>query len=216
MKRRPPIAVQTLLAGLDATIPEPKTELRTSSPFELLVAVMLSAQMTDSGVNRVTGPLFARYPTAAALAKARIADVEELIRRVNYYKTKARHLIAASRVLMRDFEGEMPLTITELTTLPGVGRKTANVLVTELAPHPEGIAVDTHVARVARRVGLSRHRTPERIEPDLLRVFPRERWATVHHQLVLHGRYVCKARTPLCETCIFRDICPSSRAESAG
>lgn len=211
-RTRAAIPIPVLLAGLDRSYPEPEGELSFHTPFQALVAVMLSAQMTDAGVNRVTGALFARFPTAARMARADVGEVEQLIRSVNYYRTKARHLVAAAQLLTREFRGEPPRSIDELLRLPGVGRKTANVVLVAAYNTAEGIGVDTHVGRVARRTGLSRHTDPAKVERDLLRKIPRASWASAHHQLVLLGRYVCVARAPKCGACVFQDACPSSTA----
>ncbi|MBQ9548554.1 MAG: endonuclease III [Bacteroidales bacterium] len=181
-------------------VPLAESELRFENPFQLLVAVVLSAQCTDKRVNLTTPALFARYPDAAALAQATPEDVYPLIRSISYPNNKARHLVGLARKLVSDFGGRVPSGVEELMSLPGVGRKTANVLASIVYDEPV-IAVDTHVFRVARRIGLSRGSTPRAVELDLERHIAAELRPVAHHWLILHGRYICTARAPRCADC---------------
>lgn len=185
-----------------------RTELDYRTPFELLIAVILSAQATDVSVNRASPALFAAFPDAAALAAAEPEEVMPLISSIGLYRNKARNIVATARALERDHAGEVPSTRDELMALPGVGRKTANVVLGVLFNTP-AIAVDTHVGRLARRLGFSRHDNPDKVELDLQKVFPEDTWVFAHHALILHGRRVCTARKPACQACTIRDWCPS-------
>ena len=180
--------------------PVAQSELHFANPYQLLVAVILSAQCTDRRVNLVTPPLFERFPTPAELASASFDDVYPYVKSVSYPNAKARHLIAMARMLMADYNGEVPADIDALMRLPGVGRKTANVIASIVYDKPV-IAVDTHVFRVAHRLGLSNGSTPFAVEQDLERYIPVEQRAISHHWLILHGRYVCVARKPKCAEC---------------
>lgn len=186
--------------------PDAKSELVYSNPFELLVAVMLSAQCTDKRVNLVTPSLLKDYPDAYAMSKASFEDIYHHIRSVSYPNAKARHLISMAIKLVEDFGGEVPQSIEQLQTLPGVGRKTANVVASIYFGAPV-IAVDTHVFRVARRLGLSSGKTVEKVEEDLERNIPSELRAKAHHWIILHGRYICTARNPYCEQCELKEWC---------
>lgn len=189
------------------TMPVAESELNYGNPFELLVAVVLSAQCTDKRVNLTTPPLFAAYPTAEAMAQATEEEVYGYIRSISYPNNKARHLVALSRKLVEEYGGEVPTDLDDLQTLPGVGRKTANVLGAVLWGK-EVMPVDTHVFRVAARIGLSRNaKTPLATERQLEAGFPSELLPIAHHWLILHGRYVCLARRPRCEKCGLREIC---------
>ncbi|GKS65535.1 endonuclease III [Nitrospira sp.] len=183
-----------------------KVELNYRSPWELLVATILSAQCTDQRVNQVTPALFKQYATPRALAKATAGDLEELIRPTGFYKSKAKNLIGCAHAVVTRFGGEVPDTMEELTSIPGVGRKTANVLLGAAFGKP-GIVVDTHVKRVANRLSMTRSSDPERIERDLQSVFPEVQWTGVSQRLLLHGRYICLARKPRCSECPIDDIC---------
>lgn len=188
--------------------PEPETHLHADTPWQLLVAVVLSAQCTDARVNMVTPELFRRWPDAAALAGADVAEVEEVIRSTGFFRNKARNIVAAARRVMEHYGGQVPRTLQELITLPGVARKTANVVLWGAFGVNEGVAVDTHVGRIARRLGLTERTDPEGVERDLMALFPREEWGRVNHRMVWFGRHVCDARTPRCEHCELADICP--------
>lgn len=190
-------------------MPEPRTELQYDSPFHLLLAVILSAQCTDKRVNMVTPPLFKAYPDAAALAAATEEEVLPYISSVTFPNAKTRHLLKAARMLRDDFGGEVPRDIDLMMRLPGVGRKTANVMLS-VVWGDAAMAVDTHVFRVSNRLGLTRNsRTPLATEKTLVRHIPADLLAKAHHWLILHGRYVCKARTPLCSECELRAFCAS-------
>lgn len=199
-----------ILKAFYATYPDPKSELDFCNEFELIIAVMLSAQTTDKKVNEVTPILFKKYPGFKYLMKARLADVEKIVRPLNYYRTKAKHIIETSKQVVENFNGVVPATHEELVTLPGVGRKTANVVLTETG-HAPAIAVDTHVYRVARRLGLSEGKKPHNVEEDLMQLFPKNLWRNLHHYLILHGRRICKAQRPLCDVCPLVELCPSAR-----
>jgi endonuclease-3 len=185
------------------------SELDHGSPFEMLIATILSAQTTDRAVNSVTPALFRRYPEAAALAHADPAAVERMIKPTGFFHVKARTIVAASRALAERFGGVVPRTIEELTTLPGVGRKTANVVLGVAFDLP-GFAVDTHVIRLSNRLGLTRSRDPVKIEADVTRAVPPEEWTGLSLRLILHGRRICVARAPRCPECVLNDFCPSS------
>lgn len=184
-----------------------------TNPFRLVISVLLSAQTTDAQVNRVTPELFRRFPTPEAMAAASPEEVAEIIRSLGFYKTKARHCVEAAQAIVADFGGEVPHTMAELTSLPGVGRKTANIVLNVSFGIVEGIAVDTHVNRIAHRLGLSpktHEREPLKTEQDLLAILPRELWRPVNHQWIRHGRDTCTARSPKCDGCVLEDICPSA------
>lgn len=184
-----------------------------TNPFRLVISVLLSAQTTDAQVNRVTPELFRRFPTPEAIAAASPEEVAEIIRSLGFYKTKARHCVEAAQAIVADFGGEVPHTMAELTSLPGVGRKTANIVLNVSFGIVEGIAVDTHVNRIAHRLGLSpktHEREPLKTEQDLLAILPRELWGPVNHQWIRHGRDTCTARAPKCDGCVLEDICPSA------
>ncbi|HRH19149.1 MAG TPA: endonuclease III [Brevundimonas sp.] len=211
MKRRwPPdeAYVEEVFTRLARGMPEPKTELNWSTPFELVAAVALSAQATDVGVNKATAKLFAAANTPAAILALGEAGVTPFIASIGLYRNKARNLVAMSRILVEQHDGEVPLTRAELQALPGVGRKTASVVLNELEIEP-AIAVDTHVFRVSHRLGLANAKTPDKVEDQLHRVVPAEWLPKAHHWLILHGRYVCTARKPNCAGCVLNDICPS-------
>jgi endonuclease-3 len=181
-------------------------ELTYRSPWELLVATILSAQCTDRRVNQVTPALFARYRTPLEIAQAKPAELESLIKSTGFYKSKAKHLIGCGKALTERFHGEVPGAMEDLTSLPGVGRKTANVLLGAAFGQP-AVVVDTHVKRVANRLNLTGSDDPERIERDVQLAFPQQQWTGVSQRLLLHGRYVCLARAPRCEACALYDLC---------
>jgi len=200
--------VAEIFARFAAASPDPRTELVYRSPFELLVAVVLSAQATDVSVNKASKALFAAAPTPARMLALGEAGVTPLIASIGLFRTKARNLIGLSRALMEEHGGQIPRDRAGLQALPGVGRKTASVVLNELGL--EGaIAVDTHVFRVAHRLGLSVAQKPDQVEADLLRVVPPQALTRAHHWLILHGRYVCVARKPRCADCLVADLCPS-------
>lgn len=197
-----------VLAGLRELYPDARTELDFRSPFELLVATVLSAQATDVSVNKATPALFERFPDAAALAAAEPETVEPYIQTIGLFRSKAKNLVAAARRLLEHHDGDVPDSLQELTALPGVGRKTANVVLANAFGVPT-IAVDTHVGRLARRFGFSRANDPDKVEADLQKLFEPDDWVYVHHGLILHGRRVCKARKPDCGRCPLCPDCPS-------
>ena len=196
------------LALLEQAYPEAVTALEYESPFTLLIAVMLSAQTTDVRVNLTTPFLFAKYPTPQALANAPLADVEELIKSTGFYHTKAKNIIAASQTLVAQHGGAVPNDRDSLEALPGVGRKTANVVLS-VAFEQAAFAVDTHVFRVAHRLGLTLGETPREVEDDVVKLVPTEKLRFAHHWLILHGRAICNAPTPLCAKCPVAKLCPS-------
>lgn len=200
-----------ILTRLLAAYPDAHCALAHRGAFELLCATILSAQCTDARVNLVTPMLFDRYPTPGALARAAPADVEEIIRSTGFFRNKARSLIGMAQALVADYGGEVPRTMEELRALPGVGRKTANVVLGNAFGLDEGITVDTHVARLSRLLGLTRHADAAKIEQDLMPLFPRSHWTVLAHLLIFHGRQVCIARRPRCEECVLSELCPSSR-----
>jgi endonuclease III len=189
-----------------ALYPDFKSELNFTSEYELVVAVVLSAQCTDKRVNLVTPELFARYSNFMQLSKASLADVEQILNSVNFYKNKAKNLIALANIVVSEFNSELPKTHDLLLQLPGVGRKTANVVLTELHITPT-FPVDTHVFRLAHRLGFSCGKNSDKVEEDLKTLFPEPAWRSLHHCLILHGRRVCIARAPRCEMCGVRNFC---------
>ena len=198
--------VDQLLELLDHAYPKAGTELQHRNCFELLIATILSAQCTDERVNRVTPVLFRRYPTPRDLGQAKLKDVEGIVRATGFYKAKARSVVGCSASIAERFGGRIPRNLDELVDLPGVGRKTANVVLGNCFDTP-AIVVDTHVKRVSRRLGLSGHTDPGQIESDLAKILPKPRWTEISHQLLLHGRYTCKAKNPLCLQCPLHELC---------
>jgi endonuclease-3 len=214
------VAARTALAAvvwerLAAEYPDAHCELDHRNAFELLCATILSAQCTDARVNLVTPALFARYPDAAALAVAEQGDVEALVRSTGFFRAKARALVGMAQVLVAEHGGEVPASLEALVPLPGVGRKTANVILGNAFGINAGIVVDTHVQRLARRLGLTREPDPVRIERALMPLFPQAGWALLSHLLIWHGRRVCLARTPACDRCLLADVCPSAGVVAA-
>ena len=192
--------LREIAKSLQRTMPSPKMELDHRSPWELLVATILSAQCTDQRVNQVTPSLFQRYRQPAELAAAHLPDVEQIIHSTGFFKNKAKHLVACGKALTERFSEQVPKKMEELITLPGVGRKTANVILGSAFGQPS-IVVDTHVKRVAKRLGLTRSDNPDLVEQDLQQLMPKSQWTAVAQRLLLHGRYVCLARKPQCSTC---------------
>jgi endonuclease III len=214
----PPEAVSSEAAPISEVIPRLKreypdatTELNWTNPLELLVATMLSAQTTDVQVNRVTKTLFEKYRSAEDYAGADPGELEEDIRPTGFYRNKTRALQGMARALLERHSGEVPRTMAELVALPGVGRKTANVILGNAFGANEGIVVDTHVRRVSARLGLTEEKDPEKIEQDLLRLVPEGERTVFSHLLIFHGRRVCKARKPDCPGCVLNDVCPSAQ-----
>jgi endonuclease III len=202
--------VLEIVARLDAEYPDATTSLDHRTPYELLVATILSAQCTDARVNMVTPELFARYPTVADLAAARTEDVEEIIRSTGFFRQKTRSLLGMAHAVVEEHGGKVPATMAELVKLPGVGRKTANVVLGNAFDTDEGVVVDTHVRRLSGRLGLTRETSPEKVEHDLIDLVPQARWTDLPHLFIYHGRAICRARKPLCEQCRLADICPSA------
>lgn len=210
--QRPPRTADEVRKRLGKVFPAVRTALEHSNPLELLVATVLSAQCTDERVNRVTVDLFPHYRRAEDYARADPRSLEELIQPTGFFRQKAKSLIGIGSTLMERFGGGVPKRMEDLVTLPGVGRKTANIVLGEAFGINEGIAVDTHVKRVARRLELSLQTDPDRIEEDLLPQVPREEWSRFSHLLIFHGRTTCVARKPKCGECVLSDICPSAFA----
>jgi len=191
--------------------PDAHCELDFESPFQLAVATILSAQTTDVRVNMVTPELFERYPDARALAAGRQEDVEEIVRTTGFFRNKARNIIGFARGVVSEHEGEVPSSMEDLAALPGVGRKTANVILGNAFGIDEGVVVDTHVKRLSTLLGFTKEQAPEKIEQELMAIFPESRWTLLSHLLIWHGRRVCDARKPRCEACVVSHLCPSSR-----
>lgn len=196
----PRMHLREIAKSLQRAMPSPKMELDHRSPWELLVATILSAQCTDQRVNQVTPSLFQRYRQPAELAAAHLPDVEQIIHSTGFFKNKAKHLVACGKAVTERFSEQVPKKMEELITLPGVGRKTANVILGSAFGQPS-IVVDTHVKRVAKRLGLTRSDNPDLVEQDLQQLMPKSQWTAVAQRLLLHGRYVCLARKPQCSTC---------------
>jgi endonuclease III len=199
-----------ILSVLRKRFPQPKTALLHESPFQLLVSTILSAQCTDQRVNMVTPILFARYASPRDFSRADQAEVEEIIRSTGFFRMKAKSIIACSSALMERFGGEVPSRIEDLVTLPGVGRKTANVVLGQAFGIATGVVVDTHVHRLSQRLGFTNQNTPEKIELDLMEIFPKKDWIDLASILILHGRATCNARKPRCADCAVRSDCPSA------
>jgi len=189
--------------------PTPKTELVHENEYQLAVAVMLSAQTTDKKVNQVTPNLFKKYPDWKSLSVANLEDLQKTIHGVNFHLGKAERLIKAGRLVTEKFNGELPRSMSGLTEIPGVARKTANVILQELWDIAEGVVVDTHVSRVSNRLGLTKESDPKKIEKDLMESLPKDTWRNFSGACVLHGRYICIARKPKCSECFLKDICPT-------
>jgi len=202
--------VPEIIKVLRREFPESRTSLEFETPFQVLVATILAAQCTDERVNKVTLGLFRKYPAAAAFASADREELENEIRSTGFFRNKTKSILGAAKKVVEDFGGRVPDTMAELLTLPGVARKTANIVLSSGYGKAEGIAVDTHVRRLAGRLGLSRESDPEKIERDLMRIVPREDWLDFNSMLVDHGRKTCRARKPNCPVCPIRHICPSA------
>jgi len=200
---------ERVLATLIGSYPDAATELEFGTPFELLIATILSAQATDVSVNAATPALFKAYPDARRLGQATAQEIEPFIRTIGLFRTKAKNIVAAAKRLVESHGGEVPDDFDALLALPGVGRKTANVVASNAFGRP-GIAVDTHVGRLARRLKFSRHDDPNKVERDLEALFPEDRWTFLHHALILHGRRVCHARGPACDACSLAADCPTA------
>ena len=196
-----------IIEKLKEYYPEATCSLDFETPFQMLVAVMLSAQCTDARVNQTTPNLFNKYGTPEAISKMKITELEKIIHPCGFYRNKARNIKATAEKLINEYNGEVPNTMEELMKLPGVGRKSANVIMLEAFKNPQGIAVDTHAKRVSNKLGISRNTDPEKIEMDLLKIIPKEYYYDVNHLFVWHGRYTCMARNPKCEICPIKKYC---------
>jgi len=192
--------------------PGAECSLLHRDPYQLLVATILSAQCTDERVNQVTPALFRRYPSAPDLAEAREEELQDLIRSTGFFRNKARSLLGMATAVVERHGGEIPSSMAALTALPGVGRKTANVVIGNAFHRNDGVVVDTHVSRLSLRLGLTRSEDPVGIERDLMKLVPREEWTVLSHLFIYHGRAVCRAPTPRCEACVLSDLCPNSLA----
>ena len=205
--------IKQILARLKEHYPSASTALDHEGPFHLLMATILSAQCTDDRVNMVTPELFRKYPGPAEMASADLESLEEIIHSTGFYRNKARSIRKASEKLVEDFKGEVPSRMEDLLTLPGVARKTANVVLGTWFRKPEGVVVDTHVKRISGLLGLTSKKDPNQIEKDLMAVLPRDEWIGYSHRIILHGRATCKARRPLCAECFLADLCPSAKVQ---
>lgn len=204
-----PDRIAAILKALDEAYPHAECALTHRSPWELLVATILSAQCTDVRVNMVTPELFVRFPTPAAMAKATLPELEALIRTTGFFHNKAKSIQGAAIQLIAEFGGQVPQTLAELITIPGAARKTANVVLGVCFKKAEGVVVDTHVFRIARRLGLAKGDTPQKVEQELMQIIPRSRWIDFSHQIIHHGRQVCDARKPKCDRCNLEQLCHS-------
>ncbi len=197
-------------ARLKELYPVAAIALHYETDFQLLVAVILSAQTTDIGVNKVTPVLFGRFPTARALAAADPAEVEQIVHPTGFFRNKTKNIMGAAQRIVADYDGRVPDTMEDLLTLPGVARKTANIVLFNAFGKAEGVAVDTHVFRLAHRLGYSKHEDTNKVEKDLMALFPREEWGALTYRLIEHGRAVCDAKRPICGQCTLSDLCPSA------
>jgi endonuclease-3 len=204
-----PDRIAAILKALDEAYPAVQCALTHRSPWELLVATILSAQCTDVRVNLVTPELFRRFPTPQKMARAALPELEELIRATGFFHNKAKSIQGAARKIVSDFNGQVPQTLAELVTIPGAARKTANVVLGVAYSKAEGVVVDTHVFRIARRLGLAKTDTPQKVEQELMRILPASRWIDFSHQIIHHGRAVCEARKPKCGRCNLEQLCTS-------
>lgn len=207
---KPADRIGEILRRLKALYPDARCELDHRDAYQLLCATILSAQCTDARVNLVTPALFATYPTARSLADADSREVEDIIRPTGFFRNKTKSLIGMARAVVAEHGAEIPRTMDSLRALPGVGRKTANVILGNAFGINDGVTVDTHVGRLARRLGLTRHEDPEKVERDLMDLVPREDWTLLSHLLIFHGRRICFARRPRCEDCALSELCPSA------
>lgn len=204
------IPASLLLERLEACYPDAHCELSYENPLELLIATILSAQCTDERVNQVTARLFQKYRRPEDYLEVPEEELQEDIRQTGFFRNKAKNIRGACRRILEAYGGEVPDTMEDLLTLPGVARKTANVVLSNAFGRAEGIAVDTHVGRLAQLMGITRNTDPDKIEQDLLAYFPPEKWALINHLLIFHGRRICWARQPQCEICPLKDVCPSA------
>lgn len=206
--KKPAERVVDIIKLLRKAYPESRTALEFETPLQILVSTILSAQCTDERVNKITPALFKRYPSAAAFAKADKAELEMEIRPAGFFRNKAKSIMGAARTIVEDFSGDVPDSMEKLVTLPGVARKTANIVLSSAFHKAEGIAVDVHVKRLSGRMGLSKQTVPEKIEQDLLKIVPKDAWLDFNYLLVNHGRAVCQSRKPRCADCVLTSLCP--------
>lgn len=202
--------VNKIIKILRKDYPDSRTVLEFKTPLQILVATILSAQCTDKRVNQLTPSLFEKYRSAVDFARANQEELEEEIRPAGFFRSKAKSIISASKKICKDFNGEVPDSMKELITLPGVARKTANIVLSSAYKKAEGIAVDVHVKRLSKRLGLSMEKDPDKIERDLMAIVPKEDWLDFNYMLVNHGRKICMARKPLCPSCALKHLCPSA------
>ena len=205
--------VAEILRRLDREYPDAQCALHFENPYQLLVATILSAQCTDTRVNMVTPQLFTRYPTPEDLAQADEKKLQELIRSTGFFRNKAKNLVGAAQGIVAEFEGKVPESMEKMVELPGVARKTANVVLGTGFEITSGIVVDTHVKRLSHRLGMTSHKDPNKIEQDLMGQIPEHHWIEFSHQLIHHGRRICKSRRPRCEACVLANICPYCQSE---
>ena len=207
MKRR---SINRILNILSKTYPDAKVALNFANPLEMLVSTILSAQCTDERVNLVTKDLFKKYKTPEDYANSNLKELESQIRSTGFYRVKAKNIRKTCQMIVEKFDSKVPWTMDELTSLPGIGRKTANIILSNSYGVVEGIAVDTHVARVSKRLGLTNNKEPDKIEQDLMKLIKKELWLPFTYQIIEHGRRICKARKPLCKICLLNKLCPSA------
>lgn len=208
--KKPDKKIQSILDILDKTYPQAECALNFKDPYQLLVATILSAQCTDKRVNIVTKSLFKKYPSVKSIAQAKQSELENDIRTTGFFRNKSKNIIASSKMIIEKFNGKVPNTMEQLLTLPGVARKTANIVLNSGYGIIEGIAVDTHVKRLSGRLGLTKETNPDKIEQGLMNIIPKEKWGDLNHQLVEHGRQICDARKPDCSICPLNKTCPSA------
>ena len=201
--------ISEIIKLLKKEYPEAKTELKFENPFQLLIATILSAQTTDNLVNKVTEKLFKKYKSPQDFVKAGVENLMEDIKSVNFYRNKAKNIVKMCEKIIKEYNGNVPQSLEELVKLPGVARKTANVVLSQAFGKAEGIVVDTHVRRVSQRLGLTENQDSEKVEQDLMNLLPKKEWISFPFRLILHGRRVCKAKNPDCENCILKKLCPS-------
>jgi endonuclease-3 len=216
MTQQDPPRPEVIRERLARAMPTPRCELAHQDAWQLLIATILSAQSTDRGVNRVTPVLFGRWPTPADLAAAVREEVEEVVRPTGFYRQKAKNIQLTAQHLVTEHSGEVPRTMEELVALPGVARKTANVVLGTAYGIPTGMAVDTHARRVSQKLGFTTHKDPKKIEKDLTAIYEQEDWIAMSHRIILHGRYHCTAKKPACARCCINEVCPSTESAPIG
>lgn len=204
--------VKEIIKRLSKAIPDPKTELKFNSPWELLVATILSAQATDKSVNAHTPELFKKFSSVLAFAKAKPEQIDMFVKGINFHLAKCKNIVSAAKVIIEKFKGVVPDNMEDLDSLPGVARKTANVVLTDAFGKNEGITVDTHVMRLSQKLGLTNQKDPVKIEKELMEIVPQKEWGIFAHLLILHGRYFCTARPHSCDNCPLGELCPDAKA----